>query len=545
MRARSPEARPSSRTLGATVFAPTAAVLVIAVVIALGAGLLAGCSGGKKAGPGSGATGTTKGGSSGNGAGDGGAAGAGDGGAGDGGDGGPIKGYTGPQLTGATNPLGAKWDWGRVDDYGPYLAKLSGGSTFFELVWCDVEPAPGKRDYSRVDTVATSAQRLGFALFLKIRVGSCWVNGDRGGHARGNQRTKTSSAMPDDLAAYQAFVTDAVTHFGSLGVHTWAIENEVNAESFWVDSAEQYEQLVTVAAKTIRAAQPAAAVLDAGISSTGYGVGMAQRLLDGRPGLGGPDPDGAVAAWQDYYDRRGSRRRDFPPATDASALRQSLTTDQAKRNQQFLDATFRLAGAHVIDRLQVHFYERYTSVPALMEYLRASLPAGMPIEIWEAGQFWQDPPKGGQVQAEELTKTVALFLAAKADRVIWLPLLGNSGGRNASEIRYGLLDKDLTVRPAGTVFASLALADSGSATVTAPGSRSGAVVSGGDGGTVAVLWADGSGRIAGAAPSGARVSDLGGKDIPWPGSGLELGSSPVVVTVPASGAAAFLTQLTP
>src|SRR3954470_24379721 len=45
---------------------------------------------------------------------------------------------------GKPNPLGAKWDWPRVDKYKPYLASLSGGATFYDFAWCDVEPKEGK-----------------------------------------------------------------------------------------------------------------------------------------------------------------------------------------------------------------------------------------------------------------------------------------------------------------------------------------------------------------------------------------------------------------
>src|SRR5947207_6159351 len=63
---------------------------------------------------------------------------------------------------GKPNPLGAKWDWARVDKYKPYLASLAGGATFYDFSWCDVEPTEGKRDWSTVDEVARNARDLGF-----------------------------------------------------------------------------------------------------------------------------------------------------------------------------------------------------------------------------------------------------------------------------------------------------------------------------------------------------------------------------------------------
>src|SRR5436190_572674 len=76
-----------------------------------------------------------------------------------------------PPPLGKPNPLGAKWDWPRVDKYKPYLASLSGGATFYDFAWCDVEKSEGKPDWSTVDSVAKNARELGFELYLKIRTG--------------------------------------------------------------------------------------------------------------------------------------------------------------------------------------------------------------------------------------------------------------------------------------------------------------------------------------------------------------------------------------
>src|SRR6266567_444427 len=59
---------------------------------------------------------------------------------------------------GKPNPLGAKWDWARVDNYKPYLASLSGGATFYDFAWWDVEPTEAKRNWSTIDDVAKNAR---------------------------------------------------------------------------------------------------------------------------------------------------------------------------------------------------------------------------------------------------------------------------------------------------------------------------------------------------------------------------------------------------
>jgi hypothetical protein len=111
-----------------------------------------------------------------------------------------IQGYTGPDVQGAGHPIGLKWDWSTLDRYLPFVKDLTGGATFYEFEWCQVEPRQGQLDWGVVDRVVRSSQRLGYELMLKIRVGSCWATGGRRGEERGDKR-KTVSAMPQDLDA--------------------------------------------------------------------------------------------------------------------------------------------------------------------------------------------------------------------------------------------------------------------------------------------------------------------------------------------------------
>src|SRR5437588_3066278 len=102
------------------------------------------------------------------------------------------------------NPLGAKWDWSRLDKFRPYLASLAGGATFYDFAWCDVEPTEGKRNWSTIDDVAHGARDLGFVLYLKVRTGSCWATKDSTGGS-GRRGRKDVSSMPEDMTKYEAF----------------------------------------------------------------------------------------------------------------------------------------------------------------------------------------------------------------------------------------------------------------------------------------------------------------------------------------------------
>jgi len=362
----------------------------------------------------------------------------------------PPGGAPAPAGTGVRNPFGAHWDWSRHDRFAPYLGKLAGSATYAELTWCDVERTPGRLDWSRVDRIADRSRELGITLHLKIRTGTCWATGGTARYTRG-AAGKTESRMPADLAAYRRFVRGVVARYAPRGVHEYAVENEVNSPSYWAGSPEEYQTLVRAAAETIRAADPQGRVGDSGISSVAYGMGVADRLL-----RAGREAD-AVAAYRAYFQRRiGTRGQQIPEVTDAARLRDVLATPTAARSLRFLAATEELLADGTVDIRQLHFYEHFTGVPPLLDYLRARTPAGTPIQAWEVGQFWEDGDGDAASRAAELVKTVTQLVAGGIDQLCWLPLAYNPNNRAGAEVRYGLLDPDGTEREAGRALASLA-----------------------------------------------------------------------------------------
>ena len=435
----------------------------------------------------------------------------------------------GPVRPSAAAPIGVKWDWPRFQSFTPYLKSLGGGATFYELVWCDVEPKQGQRDWSRIDDVVRSSRAVGASMFLKIRVGgSCWATGGRGGNARGTRRPKTASAMPQDLGAYQSFVRAAVQRYAAMGVHEYAIENEVDAPFFWDGTPQDYERLARLAAAAIRAADPGARVLDGGLTSTVYGAGIADRLQSQGHG------DQAVAAWQRYYARRFLKSGSIPRVGSAGELATVLGEPRIRRTLAFVDVTRRLAADRVTDAWQLHFYESWDNLPALLDYLHATLPRSFPVEAWEVGSFWPNGSSDQQLRAAEVTKVVATLLAGGVRPVIWLPLAYNGDG-GGSELRFGLLDPNGKVRPAGAAVADLATAARGATwRPIETGSLSGVGFGRGDQSTL-VVWSD-RGTTLPAPPAGAKAEArlAAGGAVAWGADGLRLGPQPVRITVGAA-----------
>jgi len=443
-----------------------------------------------------------------------------------------TAGYSGPSVKGSPHPVGAKWAWARVDRFTPYLHELSGGSTFFIVVWCDVERQQGRRDWSRIDEVVRSTRTLGYTLLLKIRTGSCWATGGQRGTLRGSGRDqKSASATPHDLAAYQDFVHDVVRRYSAQDVHDYAIENEPNARKFfWDGTAQEYERLVTTAAATVRSVDPRAVVHDGGLASTAYGTGIAEHLL-----TKGREAE-AVAAYRRYYSRYADAQGDTESqVTNADELRMELDSEQSRRDLDMLTATLRLARSKVIDAYQLHFYESWDNLPAVLAYLHEVLPSSFPIEAWEVGMFWRDGPADEQVRAAEVVKAVAILLAGGVRRVIWLPLAYNAeNGDERGEIRYGLLNPDGRPRVAAAALRDIAKAASSTIWRAVLTDEVTGIVFGREGKSTLLLWSDRGTNLSRAKQARLRVQGMDGKQLPATPEGLRLSPQPVFITVMAA-----------
>lgn len=381
--------------------------------------------------------------------------------------------------------LGAKWDWGRVDSFSSYLEDLRGSSTFYELVWCDIEPQEGQRDWSSVDKVASKAEALGVELMLKIRVGRCWVTDGEAKKERG--QGKTESAPPRDMDAYSAMVREAVARYAARGVSVYAMENEPNSEGFWDGTPDQAYDLAVAASKAIRAADPDATVVDMGVSSTAYGAGVAQWLL-------AADRDQeAVDYWNAYYERRfATRGGQLKEMGSADELKDYLGSGQPRRNLDYLELAERLAKEGVVDVRQIHFYEPSGVVPVLMDYLRDTTAEGVSIEAWEVGQFLRGSSLPEEQSTDEMVRTTSLLLAGGAQTVLWLPLIFNPDGRNPDEPRTSLLEGNSgEVRPIGTAYAAMASDARGAEVVAVDQGKVQGVSFERDGTTTAYLWTTG------------------------------------------------------
>ncbi len=353
-------------------------------------------------------------------------------------------------LEGGAADLGIKWNWNLKPPL-QFAQQVGWGETFFEVEYCAVRELPQARRYAQVDRLVGQAQQMGYRMMLKIRVGSCAGGSAELDPAEGTR--KRPSTFPDDPAAYTAFVKDLVARYQAKGVKIWAIENEVDANNFWSGTPQQYVDLVALASGAIREADPQAIVLDAGISSTGYGVALAGELLDAGK------EDEALALYQQWYERRlqGASSR-FPRVESVAALRTLLADGRAKRVREMVAANWQAVNAGGVSAYQLHFYENPTLLPTLLDYIRRHLTRPLPIQGWEIGTAWPGSAYTPEQHGAETAQMLATLLRERVSPVVYLPLAYTPGGATKEEIFRGLVSPDGAVQPAGEVYAALAAA---------------------------------------------------------------------------------------
>lgn len=447
--------------------------------------------------------------------------------------------FDGPVVEAAPNPLGLKWSWKNFATFRDAVISVAGGSTFYEVDWCEVEPTRGAVDYGPTDDVVEAARRLDYTLFLKLRVGSCWATGSSNVEVQG--APKVASEMPVDLDAYAAWVTEMVRHYSALGIRTYAIENEVNTKNQWAPGADEYGTLLARGTAAIRAAAPDAKVADSGLASIGYGTVLAAAQL------AAGDAAGAVATYEAFYERRlkkngaGGRFVDIASVGD---LQKELTDADAVRNQSFFDVTVSAAAAGQFDIWQLHYYEPVAELASVVAWVRQNAPA-QSIGGWELGVAWPGDDYDARRHAVETTQLCAGALGLGVQPGIYLPEAYSPDARD-KEIWRGLWEPDGTPRPAAAAFTQLVHATAGESNTFAPVATPtvvGLAIGKGDASTL-VLWSATGAPVPlplTGALADATVTDIDGNPLP-PGAASTVASAPVYVdvAVPADQAVAAL-----
>ena len=165
-------------------------------------------------------------------------------------------------------------------------AKVGVGTLRIPFDWSAFERAPGEWDFSTYDPVVADAAERGMRI-LPIMIDPPTFRSSRG--------TSTARGMfpPSDPAAMGEFAAQLVRRYGPAGslwaerpslrrvpIRSWQVWNEPNIPPWWPGRAdpEGYTRLLEAVARAIRAADPKAEVVAAGLPNSSQGPSVKTYL---------------------------------------------------------------------------------------------------------------------------------------------------------------------------------------------------------------------------------------------------------------------------
>jgi hypothetical protein len=133
-----------------------------------------------------------------------------------------------------------------------------------DVDWKTIEATRGQRNFGPLDGAVLRANGVGIKLLLTVSNAPFWA-----------RNGVNEDGPPVDDATFDAFLKDLATRYAGK-VSAYEIWNEPNLRRNWNGqalSAESYVKLLRGAYGVLKAADPAALVISAGLSPTGYSDG--------------------------------------------------------------------------------------------------------------------------------------------------------------------------------------------------------------------------------------------------------------------------------
>jgi hypothetical protein len=149
------------------------------------------------------------------------------------------------------------------------------GTVRMPIFWFEVEPRKGEFDFANVDTEVEEAAEAGIQVLPFVYGSPRWVEREQAVAPLGKRQ----------LGEWRGFLRALVRRYGPHGsfwvgtaqrgpIHRWQIWNEPNFRLFWAPKIEPagYAKLLRASATTIRAADPEAKIVLAGIAPVSSGM---------------------------------------------------------------------------------------------------------------------------------------------------------------------------------------------------------------------------------------------------------------------------------
>ncbi len=155
------------------------------------------------------------------------------------------------------------WDNGEAGTHLDWVRLLSFSHVKQTFAWRDVEPQPGRWDWEQADRILAEVERRGLRLIVRLGQAPAW--------ARPAAQRQAADAPPADMARWQAYCAAIAQRFKGR-IAAYQIWNEPNLSREWGNQAPDpagYVELLAACSAEIRAADPAAILISAGLAPTG------------------------------------------------------------------------------------------------------------------------------------------------------------------------------------------------------------------------------------------------------------------------------------
>ncbi len=311
-----------------------------------------------------------------------------------------------------------------------------------QVKWSDIEPTETGIDWTQLDAFLAAAEQFDLKILLSVLEAPAWTRA--GGGAAGR---------PDDLGKFEHFMALLAERYRGR-VHAYEIWNEPNLALFWgrdVDAGE-YVELLMAGHRGVKAGDPFALVLFAGLAQNGAG--------DAAHGINDVEFLRGVYAYKDgivrnFFDIMGNHSYGYRSSPWAE-----------------FDSRLQSSGMQYLDHPSFYF-KRFRQLRRVMEeYGDGARPVWLTEFGWTTANQHIDFPFGDLI-SEELQARYTVESYRMVEREF--PYIQNMflfnlnfrtlGRPDTSEHGFGVLAPDFTPRPA---FTSIQLLDK---STVSPGRR--------------------------------------------------------------------------
>ena len=155
------------------------------------------------------------------------------------------------------------WDGGDVGAHLDLVRLMSFSHVKQTFAWRDIEPQPGLWVWTQSDRILGEVERRGLRLVVRLGQAPAWARAADAVHAR--------DAPPAELTHFAAYCGSVAQRYKGR-ISAYQIWNEPNLSREWGDKRPDpaaYVELLAACSSAIRAADPAAILISAGLAPTG------------------------------------------------------------------------------------------------------------------------------------------------------------------------------------------------------------------------------------------------------------------------------------